>query len=129
MTLRNVITTLCLVAAAAAGVFELKYSVVRLDAELAKLEEDIREERWRIRTLEADWAYLVRPERIAAHARQLGLVPAGVERVVEVGQIANRRQMELTRETVAITLPSGGEAELRFKPVATFDLDAMGDGG
>ncbi|MCB1971227.1 MAG: hypothetical protein H6851_09310 [Geminicoccaceae bacterium] len=127
MMTRQIASLLMLTLLVAAGVFHLKYSVVRLNSELTLLDADIEEARWQISTLEADWAYLTRPERLSMLAGQIGMHPASVGRIIQVEQIGRMKQLELARRPIPIILPSGGEAALRFKPVATFNLDADGD--
>lgn len=57
----------CLIGAAIAGasLYAIAFEVERMEAELAALERDIRRERESIHTMEAEWAYLARPDRIA----------------------------------------------------------------
>ena len=81
-----------------------------------------------MRTLEADWAYLTRPDRLVAQAQALGMTRAGVTRIVDIERIGRRKQLELSRRPMPITLPSGGSAEFRVKPIATFEIAAGGSG-
>lgn len=75
MSVRYSIAALALAIAAAGTVYQLKYAVRDLERSLARLERQVDDETWRIRTLEADLAFLTRPERLALQAPQLGLVP------------------------------------------------------
>lgn len=52
-------------AIAGAALYGISYEVQQMEAELAALEREIARERESIHTLEAEWAYLARPERIA----------------------------------------------------------------
>jgi len=106
----------------------IKYAVVRGKSELSRLEEAIEAERWQLRTLEADWAYLTRPDRLRRQAAKLDMRPATVARIVEPEQIGRMRQLELARTVRPAPLPSGEKVELRLKPVATVELGGDGDG-
>lgn len=126
MMTRQIAVLLLFTVLVAAGVFHLKYSVVRLGAELARLDADIEETRWEIATLEADWAYLTRPERLGRQASVLDMVPASAGRIVDIEQIGRMRQLELSRDSIPFVLPSGGEAAFLAKPIYRFRLDHEG---
>jgi len=126
---RYALGLILLIVVAAGSVFQLKYAVVRGKSELSRLEEAIEAERWQLRTLEADWAYLTRPDRLRRQAAKLDMRPATVARIVEPEQIGRMRQLELARTVRPAPLPSGEEVELRLKPVATVELDSDGGGG
>lgn len=57
-------------ALAGAGLYGIAYEVEQLEAQLAALEQDIRREHEATRTLEAEWAYLARPDRMAELSRR-----------------------------------------------------------
>lgn len=118
MSLRHIATAFVLVLLAAAAVFHLSYLVVDLERQLAGEKREIEEERWRLRTSKADLAYLTRPGRLAQQAEQLGLRPAKGQQIVQVEAIGNRMQVELARNPLALTLPSGGAAVLMVRPLA-----------
>lgn len=65
--MRGLMLTGCLIGAAIAGasLYAIAYEVERMEAELLALETDIRRESESIHTLQAEWAYLARPDRIA----------------------------------------------------------------
>jgi hypothetical protein len=126
MMLRYVITTIVLVVLAAGAVFQLKYKVVGLERERMAIETQLRSERWTLQTRKADLAYLIRPDRLALQAAQLGMRPATSALIVNVDQIGDRQQIELANNPVAVTLPSGAAVELRLKPVQIFSLAARG---
>lgn len=65
--MRTLMLVGCLIGVALAGaaLYAIAYEVERLEAELASLERDIRKEHEAIHTLDAEWAYLARPERVA----------------------------------------------------------------
>ncbi|MDX6752058.1 hypothetical protein SH611_19815 [Geminicoccaceae bacterium 1502E] len=75
MSARYSIAALALAVAAAGTVYQLKYWVREREGSLWRLRGAVQEEVWRIRTLEADLAFLTRPERLALQAPQLGMVP------------------------------------------------------
>lgn len=122
MSLRHIVTALALVLLAAATVFHLSYLVVDLERQLASLKQQIEDERWRLQTSKADLAYLTRPGRLAQQAEQLGLKPARGQHIVEVQAIGNRMHVELARNPLALTLPSGGAAVLMIRPMPGLGL-------
>ena len=93
-------------------------SAARAIGTLASVKKEIEEERWRLRTSKADLAYLTRPGRLAQQAEQLGLRPAKGQQIVQIEAIGNRMQVELARNPLALTLPSGGAAVLMVRPLA-----------
>lgn len=124
MITRYVIFLAVLTVIAATSVLELKHSVAAMRGELARIEQDILQENRRIRMLEADWQHLARPERLVAHANRLGMVRAGINRVVKLDQIGDRRTLDLAQSPLTVPLPSGSDVELRVKPPATFTINA-----
>lgn len=101
---------------AAMAVFELKRVVRERERELAALERAIAEERARIRTLRADLAWLTRPERIATQARQLGLEPARIDRIVRTEDLPDATALLFAGRSLLVELDPGELVELRFKP-------------
>lgn len=102
----------------AMAVFELKLAVHERERELARLQRAIAEERARIRTLRADLAWLTRPERIATQARQLGLEPARIDRLVRVRDLPDATALLFAGRSLTVELDPGEAVELRFKPIA-----------
>lgn len=128
MTLRHIVVAMTLILLAAAAVFHLSYLVVDLERQLASLKREIEDEGWRLRTSKADLAYLTRPSRLARQAEQLGLKPAKGQRIVEVAAIGNRMHVELARNPLPLTLPSGGAAVLMVRPMPGLGLiDVKGE--
>jgi len=73
---------LALIGATAFGMFQLKLAVQRSETRLAELDRELRASRQAIEVLEAEWAYLNRPERLAKLAeRHLALRPMTPEQV------------------------------------------------
>jgi hypothetical protein len=122
MSLRRLLVAIVIVVLAAAALLQLKYAVVRLERERDELRARIEDERWLLRTRHADLAYLTRPDRLAAQAAQLGLRPARAQQIVRVEQIGHRAHIELARTPLPVVLPSGGNAELRIRPLPDVGL-------
>jgi hypothetical protein len=114
-----------LIVAAATSLFQLKYAVVAAEGEIARIEAEIEAERWRLKTLEADWAHLARAERLSRQAGALGMAPVTLDRVVEARQIGDYRQLLLARRPLPAELPSGQAIQLRVKPVTAFRLERL----
>ena len=114
-----------LIILAATSLFHVKYAVVAAEGEISRIEQEIEAERWRLRTLEADWAHLARADRLSAQARSLGMVPANLVRVVEPRQIGDYRHLQLARQPKPAELPTGAVIELRVKPVMAFDPTSL----
>jgi hypothetical protein len=114
-----------LIIVAATSLFQLKYAVVAAEGEIARIQQEIEAEHWRLRTLEVDWAHLARVDRLAYQARAVGMAPATLDRVVEAEQIGDYRQLQLARRSLPAVLPSGQAIELRVKPVTAFRLDRL----
>ncbi len=114
-----------LIVMAATSLFNLKYAVVAAEGEISRIEQEIEAERWRLRTLEADWAHLARVDRLAAQARALGMAPATLDRVVEAAQIGDYRLLQLARQPRPAELPEGVQLEFRVKPVTAFALPSL----
>lgn len=114
-----------LIIVAATSLFQLKYAVVAAESEIARIEQEIEAEHWRLRTLAVDWAHLARAERLAQQARAVGMAPATLDRVVEAEQIGDYRQLQLARHPLPAALPSGQVIELRVKPVTAFKLERL----
>jgi len=114
-----------LIIVAATSLFQLKYAVVAAEGEIARIQQEIEAEHWRLRTLKVDWAHLARVERLAKQARAVGMAPATLDRVVEAEQIGDYRQLQLARRPLPAELPSGQVIELRVKPVTAFRLERL----
>lgn len=123
---RSVPVLTILIVIAATSLFHIKYAVVAAEGEISRIVQEIEAERWRLRTLEADWAHLARAERLSAHARALGMAPATLDRVVEASQIGDFRHLQLARQPRPAALPSGDTIEFRVKPVVAFDPGSLG---
>lgn len=118
MRLRPTIALGGVVLVVAMAVFQLKFVVRERERELAVTRRAIEEERWRIRTLHADWAWLTRPERIVAQARQLGLEPMRSDLLVRVADLPDATALAFAGRTLTVELDPGQAIELRFKPIS-----------
>lgn len=110
----------------AMAVFQLKLVVRERERELARIARAIQEERSRIRTLEADWAWLTRPERVTAQARQLGLEPVRADRLARVADLPDATALAFAGRTLTVELAEGEAVELRFKPVSATSAKPAG---
>lgn len=125
MIQRYVPVLIIVIVLAATSLFQVKYAVVAAEAEISRIEQEIEAERWRLRTLEADWAHLARSDRLAVQARALGMAPMTLARVIDARAIGDHRQLALSRRILPAELPSGQAISFRVKPVAGFDLDGL----
>lgn len=65
------------------GLYQVRYSVEAKESEIATLERRVNEHESAIQVLEAEWAYLVRPQRLRELAsRYLDIEPVGSLQVV-----------------------------------------------
>lgn len=63
------ITWLVLIAAAAYGLYFVKFQVQELQRQTATLEQELEKELEHLHVIEAEWAYLTRPDRLQELAR------------------------------------------------------------
>jgi len=86
------VLALCLVVAFAFGSYWIKYDTQERLAEIESLRDRISQEHERIAILEAEWAWLNNPDRLARlaeeHADELGLQPLDGAQFGSVGEIA-----------------------------------------
>ena len=69
-------------AALAMGLYLVKYSVQNIQREVATMKEEVAREKESLHLLNAEWAYLNRPERLRKLAdRHLALVPLDSRRI------------------------------------------------
>ncbi len=85
--LLNILAVVALVGAAVYA-YSIKYATVFSAEEIVKLKHEIRAKQDRIGMLRAEWAYLVRPERIQALAdKLLDLAPIGLAQIVKADDL------------------------------------------
>jgi cell division protein FtsL len=78
--------SLCLLAAAL--LYSVKYQVQAMDSEVASIRQQINEERASLQVLEAEWAFLSRPDRIRQLAdKHLDMVPVGGGKLVDMADL------------------------------------------
>lgn len=79
------------IATAGYGMFQIKFEVQALEAELTALNNDIRAREEAIRVLRAEWSYLNEPNRLAALAsRYLELTPVAASQLVRFQDVPQR---------------------------------------
>ena len=77
--------------AAGGGLFLMKYDVRALEGRLVSLDGEIARNHQAIHVLKAEWAYLNKPERLAALAeRHLDLVPLAADQIIPLEAIPRR---------------------------------------
>jgi hypothetical protein len=111
---------LLLVSAAALATFAVKYEVQALDAELAEARKATAAESRELRVLDAEWAYLNRPDTLAAmNQRFLSLAPI------------TRKQLQTTTGEIPMRPPPASPApaapEAGSGPMAAVDTQPPGD--
>lgn len=68
---------MCMIMAAALGLYMVKYRVQHIKDEVAEVAREIEQEQEALHVLSAEWAYLTRPQRLQElSAKYLSLVPA-----------------------------------------------------
>jgi hypothetical protein len=78
--------------AAATFLYQIKFEVQQMEQDLAVSHDEILRHQEAIHVLEADWAYLTRPERIAELAeRHLGFQSMTPEKVIELDNLPLRQ--------------------------------------
>lgn len=122
VSLRYLVTAVCLSLGAAGATFQLKHAVRDRERELASVRAEIARERWAVQAARADLAYLTRPDRLVMQAAQLGMVPVRGTRLAQVDQIVPWQQVHFAKAPITATLPSGAEVELRLKPAPLMTL-------
>jgi cell division protein FtsL len=83
-----------LVAASGYAMFQVKYEVVQLEDELARVTRQIGADREQIRVLSAEWSFLNQPQRLEQLAkRHLNLGPIGTQQIGRIDQLPRRSPM------------------------------------
>lgn len=108
MSIRYSIVALILAIVSAGTVYELKYWVHEREGDLRRLERTVRDEQWRIRTLEADLAFLTRPERLALQAPQLGMVPVTPKALARLEELPRIDQIPVASMGAITSASIGG---------------------
>ncbi len=87
----SLVIWLIVAGAVALGLYQVKYEVQRLEEKLHQVRNDIRQDRVALHVLEAEWAYLNRPERLQRLAsKHLEMGPSGAKQVAAVTALPPR---------------------------------------
>ncbi len=121
---RVAVMLLFLLAGVASLVLGLKHEVARLEVEERAVRAAVAELEGEIRVLRARYAYLARPQRLAALAAELGMEPATAARMVALEDIGTRAELAWALRVVALPLPSGASVPVRARPVVPVSGEA-----
>jgi cell division protein FtsL len=122
----NILAVLALVGAAVYA-YSIKYATVFSAEEIVKLKHEIKAKEDRIAMLRAEWAYLVRPERIQALAdKLLDLGPIGLAQIVKADALPAKaprvdsigRKLEELGLSEPTNTPKDGKAPAAAAPVS-----------
>jgi hypothetical protein len=84
----STIAWLVFIAAAVYGLYTVKYRVLALQREIASVEQELKQEQQNLHVVNAEWAYLTRPDRlqklVAANTK---LMPVQGVQVMEVSTL------------------------------------------
>ena len=91
MSRQVVLLWVAVLAAASIGLYVVKYRVQALETDLTDTAKTLRAEREAIHVLEAEWAYLNRPDRLAElAARHLNLAPVSARQIRDLNSLPFR---------------------------------------
>jgi hypothetical protein len=91
MISRTSIVAILVLGSAATGLYQLKYDVAALEERAQALTALLDSERQALHVLNAEWAYLNKPERLAELAeRHLDLVPLVADQIIPLEAIPRR---------------------------------------
>jgi cell division protein FtsL len=97
-----------LLAAAALGLYLVKYQVQSVRNEVMAIERNLAAEREALALLQAEWAFLNRPERLETLATQYLKITTPDSRMVMEWQDVPMRAQELAAQQMVATPTSGG---------------------
>lgn len=121
---------LAVIACAAALLYSVKYRVQAMDEEIVALRRQIETERAAVHVLQAEWAYLTRPERVRklAHAH-LDVRPATGQQLLELADVPFQPESEGVHLAggAAGSTPYGGA--LKAAPTPQFRPGVIPAGG
>jgi cell division protein FtsL len=113
----SLVIWLIVAGAVALGLYQVKYEVQSLEEELQQVRHDIRQDRVALHVLEAEWAYLNRPERLQRlAAKHLDMGPSGAKKVAAVTALPPR--ISEREETVRYASAGGDDADALPLPQA-----------
>jgi cell division protein FtsL len=97
------------------AMFQVKYQVVQLEDELARVNRQIGDDQEQIRVLGAEWSFLNQPARLEQLAkRHLTLGPIGRQQIGRIEQLPRRSPMPPA--AVAAAAPSSASSQLMAAP-------------
>jgi hypothetical protein len=85
---KHVATLICMICfgVAVSGLYFVKYAVQGVQRDVASLQTELKGERESLHLLNAEWAYLNRPERLhALSEKHLALAPLDSRQIQEIG--------------------------------------------
>ncbi len=95
--------------------YTVNYATRAAEARVAELDQNIDGEREKIEVLQAEWAYLNRPERLLrlaeANFETLGLVPVRAQHYADPGQVAYKTDEPTFSMMINVTTAAAREAE------------------
>ena len=101
---------LLLVAASGYAMFQIKYEVMKLDDELARINRQIVASRESTRVLGAEWSFLNQPDRLDRLAkRYLSLKPIATAQIGSIDSLPRRSPVPPAAVAVAAPLPASSQ--------------------
>ena len=119
---RGFVLWLIVMSAIGWGVYQLKYQVQGLEAQLARTNREIVAEQDAIHVLKAEWSYLNQPRQISAMAKKfLEVAPIGPRQMVTLTMIPSRAEgaVPATKPEPAARKPATPPAAAPKPPGAT----------
>ena len=114
MSPRAALAGLALILALGGGLLLVKHRVQALEAELRGRERTILATQEAIHVLRAEWAYLTRPERLAAlNQRHFRLVPPAAAQIIALDDLPMRLDTAISKPTNPVA--AGGASLLVLK--------------
>lgn len=120
----NNIAWLVLIATAAYGLYMVKYRVLNVQREIANIKKELEQEQENLHVIEAEWAYLTRPDRLQALAQKnTNLMPVQGMQVVQLNALPFPPAPD--EEQMAKAKPDSGYApvSLQSPPVVNIPED------
>lgn len=119
MTIKAVLVVGAAALGVAAVLFQVKVQVVGIERELARLRQEIEDDFWKIRSLEAEVAHLTLPDRVTRLAQTLAMEPGRVERILTIDELGFADHLRLAGQKLQVDIDEGARIELLFRPMPT----------
>ncbi|MBK1696493.1 cell division protein FtsL [Rhodovibrio salinarum] len=120
----SLVIWLIVAGAVALGLYQVKYEVQRLEEELHQVRNDIRQDRMALHVLEAEWAYLNRPERLERLAsKHLDMGPGNAKQVAAVSALPPRITESEERVRYAAASSDNGEDAMPLPQAKPWSLE------